>query len=367
MALHSVYKEIRSLLSIIHVSLSPEKRTLYPTASRKSKFKIFTDLLSWYWKYREVNHRYFLYGMDREGFDCHRSHIGHRKFRLIRDEMNKAPSFCNNGIPDYLAIIRDKFVFSRFMKSCGIPVADDLALIDRKVIKWIPSGKTELTSEYLSSDITSGEFFCKLIDGGKGKNAFLLNKKSKHLRINKKTVSIESLLNKLSGKWVLQEKIVQHQDLNLLYPESVNTVRVISVNTGSSVIIFSAILRTGTGGRNVDNYSAGGVVLGVDVINGSVTEYGIHNIVSGPKIVKKHPDTLVNFTEFEIPMITEVCEVIKNAHSWLYGIKTIGWDVAITNKGPVLLEANDQWDGETIMLFKKEFKKEFLQHHNQKV
>lgn len=361
-----MYKDIRNILSIFNVSLSAKKRTLYPSAPKKSRSVVLTDLLSWYWKYREVNHRYFLYGMDREGFCCHGSHMGHREFRRVRDEMNKSPAYCSNEIPDYLPVVRDKFVFSTLMKSCGIPVAADRALIDRENIKWISTGVKESTIDYLTSNKRSGEFFCKRTDGGKGKDVFLLEKRGSNLCVNYEAVTAENVLQKLKGKWILQEKIVQHRRLKKLYPHAVNTIRVVSVNTGRNVVIFSAVLRSGSGGSNVDNYSAGGVIIGMDDVNGDLSGFGIHNSNSGPKIVVRHPDTLVKFNDFDVPMVRNVYDVVKNAHSWLYGIKTIGWDVAVTENGPVLLEANDQWDGEMVMLFKKDFKKKLLSYYQQK-
>lgn len=38
------------------------------------------------------------------------------------------------------------------------------------------------------------------------------------------------------------------------------------------------------------------------------------------------------------------------AHKSLYGIHSIGWDVAITDQGPVLIEGNDNWEISIIQI-----------------
>lgn len=57
-----------------------------------------------------------------------------------------------------------------------------------------------------------------------------------------------------------------------------------------------------------------------------------------------HPNTGVVFKDYQLPYWNEVIEVVKLMHSYLKDIKSIGWDVAITPNGPVLIEGNDNWE-----------------------
>ena len=56
-----------------------------------------------------------------------------------------------------------------------------------------------------------------------------------------------------------------------------------------------------------------------------------------------HPDSGVYFSGFKIPMYKEAVELVVKAHKALYGIHSIGWDVAFTIDGPILIEGNDNW------------------------
>ena len=51
--------------------------------------------------------------------------------------------------------------------------------------------------------------------------------------------------------------------------------------------------------------------------------------------------SLANFRHREY---REAVELACRAHRSLYGIRTIGWDVAISDNGPVFIEGNDNWE-----------------------
>ena len=46
------------------------------------------------------------------------------------------------------------------------------------------------------------------------------------------------------------------------------------------------------------------------------------------------------FAGYRLPYWNEVRELVKNVHAKLPDIKSIGWDVAITENGPILVEGN---------------------------
>ncbi len=73
-----------------------------------------------------------------------------------------------------------------------------------------------------------------------------------------------------------------------------------------------------------------------------------------------HPDSGVVFDGFVVPRFFEAVDLVKACHSLLPGLHSIGWDVAVTPEGPVLLEGNDDWDGAIPMLFDPDFKMQFM-------
>ena len=42
--------------------------------------------------------------------------------------------------------------------------------------------------------------------------------------------------------------------------------------------------------------------------------------------------------------LMQAIDLVKKLHSQLYGIYSIGWDIAIGEKGPLVIEGNENWD-----------------------
>ena len=43
---------------------------------------------------------------------------------------------------------------------------------------------------------------------------------------------------------------------------------------------------------------------------------------------------------FKVPFYEEACQMVKEASKVVPSVRYVGWDVAITNKGPVIIEGN---------------------------
>lgn len=142
---------------------------------------------------------------------------------------------------------------------------------------------------------------------------------------------------------IVEEYLIQHPKMSELYPNSVNTIRVATVSwqdeeTGEEHFeIAYASLRIGSGGSNVDNFTTGGMVANVDLNTGKTLTAGVN--VEGTNY-PEHPDTGTPIKGFEIPYFKEGLELVRKSCTGAGIHGYIGWDVAITEHGPVLIEAN---------------------------
>ena len=151
------------------------------------------------------------------------------------------------------------------------------------------------------------------------------------------TISLKSAVPG-SESLILEEIIVQHPQM-CFGNKSVNTLRVNSVlDNGGMVHIIKTSLRCGIGDSIVDNYSAGGVVYPVNSKYGRVEGPGA-NSTRGQEIFI-HPGTEMFMIGLEIPFWSQVEELICNAARLIPQVRFVGWDVAITKDGPVLVEGN---------------------------
>ena len=136
-----------------------------------------------------------------------------------------------------------------------------------------------------------------------------------------------------------EEYIHQHKSMNSLNPSSVNTLRIVSMRHDEhNIEIISATLKAGsTVNSFTDNLYGGGIVAEVDVESGIVSTFGFDKKNNR---YTHHPVTQTQFIGFNIPNWLDVVTLVKKAHSRLDENKIVGWDVAVTEKGADIVEAN---------------------------
>ena len=134
---------------------------------------------------------------------------------------------------------------------------------------------------------------------------------------------------------LLEEIIKQHKDLNKINDSSVNTIRIVSIYN-QKVFFVGACFRIGNK-KFVDNFESGGMTAKVDVDSGLVLSPAIDK---AGNVFYKHPVTSSKIEGFRIPFYKETMELIESMAKLVPTIKYVGWDIAITDNGPVLVEAN---------------------------
>lgn len=147
---------------------------------------------------------------------------------------------------------------------------------------------------------------------------------------------------KASGNEVAEEYVIQHDQLNRLSPTGLNTVRIITqLDNHDEVHILGARLRISVNSM-VDNLAAGNLVAGIDLETGIVNTPAVYSDITKQEVTV-HPVTHQRITGFEIPYWSESLDLVKEAARTDPSNRSIGWDVAITNEGPELIEGNHDW------------------------
>ncbi len=137
---------------------------------------------------------------------------------------------------------------------------------------------------------------------------------------------------------IIEDVIRQHEDLETLYPGSINTLRIVTIFSGGKANIVYAFIRIGNSERPVDNINAGGMCAPIDIGTGVVTHDGYDkNRVT----YITHPKTGRRIKGFRIPMWREALRLCETAAERIPQMGYIGWDVAVTPNGPVLVEGNN--------------------------
>lgn len=297
------------------VRLEELNRSLEKAKARsgKGKARLFLDMLWCSVRYGAGYHDYVMFGFyDMDG--------RHRDTYVTRIRNKKMITLLND--PDTAEIFDHKTKFNpRFREYLG----RDFLVVD------------EMTPEQFAEFVKDKDrVFAKPDVGESGKGIERLAKAD--------FASVEDMYRyiKSKGFGVIGEMIVQHEAMSRLYPNAVNTLRVVTLLTGSpehwEARCIYAVVKIGAGGKYVDNLENGGMFCPVDYETGEITGVGHTAALT---TLTHHPETGVKLMGYRIPYVKEAIELCKKAALEEPGMRFVGWDCAITPKGPAIIEGND--------------------------
>lgn len=152
----------------------------------------------------------------------------------------------------------------------------------------------------------------------------------------------EDVLSKIIGQgYILEEVITQHEMLNKLNPNSVNTVRIAVFRKNENVYIIGAVLKTAIDSVS-DNLATGGTAMSVDIETGITFTKGSSYFSNEEYMF--HPVTGTLLVGFQIPFWSEVIEMVTELTKKIHDLRWVSWDVAITPNGPCIVEGNHNGD-----------------------
>lgn len=136
-------------------------------------------------------------------------------------------------------------------------------------------------------------------------------------------------------QFLLEEFLSQDPEMARLCPTSVNTLRIVTFRDGDDVRTLVRVLKMGNGG-DVDNFSGGGMYTILD--EEGVARHPAFDEFGG--VFSIHPLTGVSIVGFQVPQWESVARLADTLAREVPEIPYVGWDIAITPQGPVVVEGN---------------------------
>lgn len=164
-------------------------------------------------------------------------------------------------------------------------------------------------------------------EGGNGVEKFVYSNNLNCKELYDNLISKDQLL--------IEECIKQHTDMNVLYDKSVNTMRMFTFYKDGKSFFLQAVLKIGNGGV-VDNFSSGGMYTYVSDLG----DVYVEAIDKNDNIYPIHPISNHKIVGFKVPMFKEAVELVKECAKIVPEVAYVGWDVAISESGPVIVEGN---------------------------
>ena len=147
--------------------------------------------------------------------------------------------------------------------------------------------------------------------------------------------------NSGTEKGVLVEELIeQGEEMAMLHPASVNSVRMLTINLGDGDIrLWYPYVRIGVGGHFISSAATGSIVAGINAGTGVVYSTGFDKL---GRITDVHPDTHFTIKGIKIPRWGQLCQKAIEMSKRLPTLRYIGWDFVYDKDGEwIVMEGNE--------------------------
>jgi hypothetical protein len=233
----------------------------------------------------------------------------------------------------------NKNTFFEFCQSAGIPTPSVVTRFDR-------SGMEQWYCE--SSDFPKVDLIIKPTDLSCGEGV----ERWDYVEVCHKWKRADTLLNRFElvsycrqlakkHRLIVQPRLRNHPSIEPFSNGALCTLRVISYHLPKTrPALFQSCFRMPVGMGEADNFNAGGIAAGV-------SERGTLGVAVGKDVraglFTHHPDTQTRIEDVDLPYWQQMVDLALLTHKRLGGPCFVGWDIALTINGPIVLEGNDKF------------------------
>lgn len=278
--------------------------------SGKNKVSLFFDILGCMRKYGAGYNDYVIFefwNLTPEQRDTYMTRFRSKKFIMFMNDHNYAHYFDN------------KNEFNEKFKD----------FIGRECLDLETATKEDVINFFNTRD----KFFCKMKDLTCGIGA------EKLLATDFKDGEEFYKYVTEKGFTTIEDVIENHPDIDKIYPFSTNTMRIITlVDAKGEAHAIYGVFKMGINGRVVDNYGLHGPV---DLETG-VFMYPAHSgDTTAGRHYTEHPYSHIPLVGMKVPYAVEALRFAEKAALVVPQMRYVGWDVALTPKGPAIIEGNN--------------------------
>jgi hypothetical protein len=140
--------------------------------------------------------------------------------------------------------------------------------------------------------------------------------------------------------YLVQSRLSPSNMLAAMFGPRLWSVRLLMLLGEGEPTIHRAAAKIAIGDNPADNYWRPGNMLGaIDIATGQIVRT-VRGTGADLTVNEEHPDTGHSVVGAQVPDWSRLVTLVKEAASIFAGIRTQSWDVALTDRGPVILEVN---------------------------
>lgn len=141
--------------------------------------------------------------------------------------------------------------------------------------------------------------------------------------------------------WLIQEQLRQPAEIEALIGPGIGTVRVVTLWEAAGPQVLYAVWRHPAPGTWVDAAIFGKPNVGCALSpEGIVTQAQLGDLFTGRAVTHSQVNPELPLVGYRLPHWSGIVEICRSAHRLFPGHALIGWDIAVTDRGPVISEVN---------------------------
>lgn len=250
------------------------------------------------------------------------------------------------------ASVNDKALFYRICTEAQIPFPETFGVFVTGVARRSNPTDLQLPRVYLES-LPDGNFVAKPVWGREGIGIWFFEKSGNLFFVGGKLMNAEAMCSLLrehasNDDFVVQRRMIPHEALSAISGSmALQSARLVTfLDAEERPHILFARFKIVRHGNNIDNFdegTTGNLIADVDIATGRITKV-MTKIRSqiGLEPITQHPDTGKDLS-FSLPDWQQAVQLACKGARTFRRIRSLGWDVALTSEGPVILEANQEW------------------------
>ena len=256
-------------------------------------------------------------------------------------------SLIATGADDQTQLMADKYLSGLVLQANGFPVPEVKAVF--AAAKMFGPTRTLVSAEELAGWMAEpGQLpaFAKPVDGSMSLGSIpLVGAGPGQVDIGAQVVETAVLAREVAQLyprgWLIQEQLRQPGEIEAMIGPAIGTVRVVTLWEAGGPQVLYAVWRHPAPGTWVDAAIFGKPNVGCALDGaGVVTAAQVGDLFTGRTITHSLVNPERSLVGYQLPHWPDLVEICCSAHRLFPGHALIGWDIAITERGPVIGEVN---------------------------
>ncbi len=256
---------------------------------------------------------------------------------------------CNDH--GWYSVTQDKLLFHAAALGAGLPVPELLAVVHpTRSLPGVPSLRSTEAAASVLRDPAAYPFFAKAIDGIYSLGALSaehLNAGGRVQLVGGEDRRLTDLAAELVGTdsgMLIQRRLAPDAGIAQRFGNRLWSVRIFVLLTEHGPQVTRAVCKIPAPGNVADNFwRPGNMIAAVDLSTGTIARV-VRGTGQEMEVDFDHPETGQPITGTPVAGWQDVRALTERAALMVQGVRTQSWDVALTDRGPVLLEVN--WGGD---------------------